>query len=195
MHRKVLNIQIGVQAATRQASTQLGAHIQKRVKTRLRSWITAFSQNFLFARKQSWLFISKQWIHGKKVLRVRKDCANLKSHTALFPIKLSSVTALLSISPKVSTTWLAEIGNASGGQFKFEPPSKYKISISMHNSQVRLSWLQLEQSPSLPSCLSAGKGWREAQEVWSRQETTGTLTIHFPSTWLAAMYPPESLHF
>lgn len=29
MHRKVMNIQIGVRAATRQASTQLGAHVQK----------------------------------------------------------------------------------------------------------------------------------------------------------------------
>lgn len=80
MPSKVTNTQIGVRAATSQGSTQLGAHVQKRVKTGPRSWITVFSQNFLFARKQPRIFISKQWMHGKKVLTVREECANLDSY-------------------------------------------------------------------------------------------------------------------
>lgn len=45
MHTKIMNIQIGVWAATRQARSQTCAHAQKSVKTglRLRSWITLSS--------------------------------------------------------------------------------------------------------------------------------------------------------
>lgn len=80
MPRDVTNKQIGVQAAARQASAQLGAHSQKSIKTGLRSWISLFSQNFLFARKQPWILISKQWVHEKEVLIARKESAHFKSY-------------------------------------------------------------------------------------------------------------------